>query len=329
MPVAGPGEIISVRYVPNTPESDMRLGEYAEIGAVITYPTEAELLSMSRGNGGVLLYSDNDVEFNLNYNKAIPFTVMDYSDRLIVIPYLPNIPIVLSNDIIDYIYNNPEDERTIMNMTMGTPYGNEEMAISSQMALEEFFYGVVPLGDNHQAVLALGEYMNMFAYSAGGEYNFMSMNVVNPDDDTVVGEFTFNTRPERVIPDPMNNFKLIEGDAITFTLDKNINALAAVWAYTEGDTWNNELLSAIIPCQEEVMIEAEKQIYHVTYNDNVITLSTMEDGHDDRVTRDVGVWLYIPNETVNVQSVSQNVDIDVKHFSTGTCIYFYLAALNN
>ena len=58
-----------------------------------------------------------------------------------------------------------------------------------------------------------------------------------------------------------------------------------------------------------------------------ITLDNYDGTTFDRSNHATAVWVFIPNEQINIVSVNKDIDIDVKHFSNGTCLYFYLAAL--
>lgn len=325
-----------VRYL-NTVSSTVK------VDSTISKPTLADWQQVATAPQIVSIDDLGNVSVNVDYTKAHPYFAYELdesqSDYIYYgvrtgsgfadIPYF----VMVSDRIKQLATQDPDREDAIMRIevTMDGEVDTSDLLVSDFLyALEGDF---TEDGFNAMPEVQQTAIEHIAGISSNGA---MSISLLNMDNGEVLETLSFSRNVALTTPDIMNQFKLPIHEALEFTLSevplKNVGIFQ--WNLV-GDEWDRS--GHRVGYGRQVIGGSNPYIGQTaiaTLEDNVIKIQGIEgqseaDVFAVRSITSTAVWLFIPDQHVTITNVSHAVQYDLKHFSNGTVIYFYLAALGD
>lgn len=328
-----PGDLLSLRYLPNSDFLRMQLDPYQEAGSTVFFPEQTDIDQLKKVPGDVLNYANGETTLNLDLTKALPFVTIKVNDTTMVRPFFPDIAPVLKNEFIDYIEANSADDKTvIISAVTGTVDGDMPTLFTPALAVEQLLPMSLPYDADHTALLALAPTISSLVYSTMPMFTGLNLTLNNPVAGGSNETTSIQSNIPLMIPNSLNGYVLPTGDTLTFSLSESVSGSFVVgYAYTTAEgAWTNDGMNTILVGHETAKIDVGgATLYEIGAEGNFLFIDDPEVASSTRAETNTAVWIFIPNKTVNVNGITRDMEYDVKHFSNGTCIYFYLKALND
>lgn len=313
-----------------------------KVDSVISKPTLADWQQVATAPQIVSIDDLGNVSVNVDYTKAHPYFAYElrefdsdyeyYGVRtgsgFADIPYF----VMVSDRIKQLATQDPDREDAIMRMelTIGGEVDTSDFLVSNFLDLVEGDF----TDDGFNAMLQLQPAIEFFAGISGN--GAMSVSLLDMDNGEVLETLSFSRNVALTTPDAMNQFKLPIHESLEFTLSevplKNVGIFQ--WNLV-GDEWDQT--GYRVGSGRQVIGGSNPYIGQTaiaTLEDNVIKIQDIEgqseaDVFAVRSITSTAVWLFIPDQHVTITNVSHAMQYDLKHFSNGTVIYFYLASLRD
>lgn len=351
---------VSLIYIPaeNRTLMQMMYNSGGSEASNFKFPTDEDWKKIATSNYLIEFNEESEVTFNIDLSKATPLTSFDYNEGshereaigvnkgigFAPIPY----GFAVSKNFYTNAQNNISDDSHVLELIQN--YQGDVM--SQRMTASELISGsesgfTEQVGDwyaMHEMSSVLWEMMRV-PMSYGG-YGLNALDGDNITDTVDVSASGLNTTPN-----PMNNFILPAGEDLVIELSDAPTHTVSVGSATKfNDIWSLEYKYAsslmhlspngvdntfnyigFFDHQASPDLNGSSETTSIFYqgwvNGKTINIHDAAD-HLRNVPRnqaDVAIWLFIPDQHVTITSTSHNIQYDLKHFSNGTAIYFYLA----